>query len=417
MKKISKLLFALVVGFNTLHAYTALEDLLLSKPHTVMGTFGAHDFDGVDKAFDWAFTISSNGKSYQLQGIPATQNDVFGWKEVDIATPKAAWSMFPLDINDNGEIGKFEWILVGTDFQAVYKLDGTSDNGSFDYSDPIELNYTISQGSIIFGASSQVTPPSSSPSDGSLVIDTPEKAASVAMTTMTLIGTTSSLTQSLSSLTTLGLSAPQLRTPTTQNCSNGGTVSTDLNYAELQAGVLDISVSYNSCVESFLTTDGILSLTGNIDLATFQVSNLTAVLNNFSASINGDTSTMNGTIEIPTATATELSMILNATVEGTIDGKSVYFEYSDYSLVSSGGNIKINGSILVDYTPDSCVDGTYVIKTISPIITNSAGTIIGGSIKVNEQLYTFNADGTLSTTVNGETIIIKPQEQEIEFCN
>ncbi len=423
MKKVVRLFFILVVSFNMLHAYSALEDLLLSKAHSVDGTFGAYDFTptGDKGKFDWAFTTSS-GKSYQLLGNAPSDDNAFGWAIADIVAPEAVWSMFSLDIDGNGKIGKFEWILVGTNFQAVYKLDGTSEDGSFDYSDPIELNYTMTQDGVIFSASSQETPSRPSSSDGEFTIDTQEKATSVAMTTMSLIGTTSSLTKGLSSLATLGLSAPslqakKLRAPTTQNCSGGGSMSTNLNYAELQSGVLNISVSYDNCVESSVTTDGTLSLSGNIDLATFQVSNLTATLDHFTVSVSGDVSMMNGTIEIPVATTTQISMILNATVEGTIDGKSVQFEYRNYALESSGNSMHMNGTIVVDYTPDSCVDGTYTIETISPITTNASGAITGGSLKVNGQLYTFNANGTVSTTINGETITIKPEEQEIEFCN
>ncbi len=264
-----------------------------------------------------------------------------------------------------------------------------------------------------------MTPPKPVSPDEVLVIDTRTKATSVAKTTMSLINTTVALTDSLSGLATLGLSPTlraSLRVPTTQACSTSGSMTTDLNYAELSAGVLNISVSYDNCVEGPLTIDGILSLSGNIDLATFQVSNLTATLDNFSASMDGDTSTMNGTIEIPMATKTEISMILNARVEGRIDGKSVVFEYTDYSLVASGDSKEVNGTVLVDYTPDSCVDGTYVLETVNPLITNTSGAITGGSIKVNGQLYTFNANGTVSTTIDGETITISP-DQEIEFCD
>ena len=413
MKKLGRLLFLLLISFNILHAYSTLEDLLLSKVHSVDGTFGEYDFQNTESKFDWAFT-TSKGQSYQLLGKAASDSNAFGWAAADIVAPKAVWSMFSLDIDGDGSIGKFEWILVSTDSQAIYKLKGTSDNGSFDYSEPILLNYTITQNSISFSVTSETTPPNET-----LVIDTSAKAMSVARTTMSLISTTVSLSNSLSGLATLGLSPSlraSLRVPTTQACSTSGTMTTDLNYAELQAGVLDISVSYNNCVEGPLTTDGTLSLTGNIDLATLQVSNLIATLDNFSASMDGDTSTMNGTIEIPMATKTELSMILNARVEGTVDGKPVVFEYTNYSLVASGDSMEINGTVLVNFTPDSCVDGTYVIETISPLTTNSSGAITGGSIKVNGQLYTFNANGTLSTTIDGKTITVEA-DQEIEFCD
>lgn len=138
-------------GYANDSSSQSLEDkvktaLLAKGEYNIGGTFGKHDFSGVDQAFDWAFTIDG-GSSYQLQGNAATANDVFGWKEVAIPMPTPLWYMFSLgaDIDEDGSM-KFDWVLVSTDTnnKAVYKLKGETPTGNFDYSSKIFVDYSIS---------------------------------------------------------------------------------------------------------------------------------------------------------------------------------------------------------------------------------------------------------------------------------
>jgi hypothetical protein len=417
MKKLISLFFLWILSFNALHAYSALEDLLLSKTHPVAGTFGSYDFKNTPSSFDWAFTTSM-GTSYQLQGNEATEDDLFGWKEVSITTPKAAWAMFPLDVDGDGSVGKFEWILVGSSSEAVYKLSGISEEGTFEYSDRIALHYSVANGVVTFSTQELPTPVAPTQDSGST---TPKQATNVVQTTMALIGTTSALTRSLGSLSTLAGAASlrsrsALRTATTKSCSNGGAMTTDIDYNELVAGVLDISVNYKNCQEGPLLQNGRLKLEGNIDLKSYSVSNLFATLDDFTVTVDGTSSSMTGTITIDSASAAELSMLIDATVESVVDGKSVQFEYKKYALVVKGHTIEINGGFSVDYTPDSCIDGSYTIETVTPLTLTDSGDIVSGSMKINTQLYTFHADGTVSTTINGETIIIDSSD-ELKMCS
>jgi hypothetical protein len=417
MNIFARLLLCLSISVPVLYAYTPLEDLMLSKTHPIAGTFGKHDFTDVTSAFDWAFTTAM-GTSYQLQGKPANETNVFGWKQVDIEVPEAAWAMFPLDVDGDGTIGKFEWILVGSKTQAVYKLSGISDTGTFEYSSKIGLYYTIDNGVVTFSTQEQPAPTELPQSSD---ITTSKKATSVAKTTMALIGTTSSVTGSLSALTSLTKAAhlrsnSALRTATTQSCSGGGTMAMELNYNKMAKGILDIGVEYTNCHEGPLLQDGFLKLEGTIDLKSYAVSNLIATFSSFNVTLAGATTTINGVIDIPSASSSELNMIINASIDGTIDGHNVAFDYHDYAVVIKGNSVEINGGFKVDYTPDSCIDGDYNIKTITPLTITDNGDIVSGSMRVNTQLYTFNADGTLSTVVNGETIIIEPSD-EIEMCS
>ena len=138
---------------------TAIEEtvaaaLIAQGSYEIDGTFGEHDFEGVINAFDWAFT-TNGGTSFQLQGKAATANDVFGWKIADIPTPTAVWYMFPLgsDVDEDGSL-KFDWGLAYTNMndKQVYKLSGVSASGNFEYSDQIDVDYTVSGDTILFTA-------------------------------------------------------------------------------------------------------------------------------------------------------------------------------------------------------------------------------------------------------------------------
>jgi hypothetical protein len=130
--------------------YASIESIVenaLSKDRSyeVAGIFGTHDFARASNAFDWAFT-TNDGTSYQLQGREASINDVFGWKEVSIATPTPKWYMFKLkgDVDGDGS-EKFDWVLASTDLhnRAMYKLAGVDNDGNFKYSSKLKRDYSI----------------------------------------------------------------------------------------------------------------------------------------------------------------------------------------------------------------------------------------------------------------------------------
>ncbi len=133
------------------YAYTPTEDALLSKgSYTINGTFGVHDFSHAEAAFDWAYT-TAKGTSYQLQGIAPTSNDVFGWKTVNITTPKPKWYMFSLgsDVDGDGN-QKFDWVLLSANLnnKSVYKLAGVAENQTFKYSAKLDINYSVNGNTI-----------------------------------------------------------------------------------------------------------------------------------------------------------------------------------------------------------------------------------------------------------------------------
>ncbi|RLA69830.1 MAG: hypothetical protein DRG24_07835 [Epsilonproteobacteria bacterium] len=147
-------LFIILFFIPTLLLQANTDDVrsfLLSKnSFTLSGSFAQHDFEDATAAFDWAFTTTKK-QSYQLQGEEASNDNIFGWKAVDIAPPEAQWHMFQLgsDVDADGS-QKFDWVLVGAAVQAVYKLSGENENGNFQYSEKIDIDYTIENSTISF---------------------------------------------------------------------------------------------------------------------------------------------------------------------------------------------------------------------------------------------------------------------------
>jgi hypothetical protein len=77
--------------------------------------------------------------------------------------------------------------------------------------------------------------------------------------------------------------------------------------------------------------------------------------------------------------------------------------YYDYSL---------NGTVTVDFNPDALctngtvVDGTYTVHTPTPVRTMSTGQTSQGEVHINGNavVIVFNADGTITVTVNGTVV-------------
>ncbi len=130
------------------------EAFLSGKTYNIAGSFSGHDFAGVDKAFDWVFSTTS-GLNFQLQGKAPSPTDAFGWKQVNnINNLSPAWYMFPLGSDVDGDNSEaFDWIFISASSNSgskSYKLAGVEANGTFKYSTPINLNYTINGNRVTF---------------------------------------------------------------------------------------------------------------------------------------------------------------------------------------------------------------------------------------------------------------------------
>jgi hypothetical protein len=126
----------------------SIESALHNRSYDIDGEFSYYDFEGVDSSFDWVFKWNVDNNYYQLQGNKPTQYDVFGWKEVKLSNVDADWYMFALgeDVDGDGSL-KFDWIILPSDknvHNQAYKLSGVNDNGTFKYSDVLDVEYDIS---------------------------------------------------------------------------------------------------------------------------------------------------------------------------------------------------------------------------------------------------------------------------------
>lgn len=66
---------------------------------------------------------------------------------------------------------------------------------------------------------------------------------------------------------------------------------------------------------------------------------------------------------------------------------------------ASTSSLTINGTYAIKTIP-SCMDGTFVISTQNALTTNSSG-VTTGQMTVNGVVIVFNADGTVTATING----------------
>jgi len=157
-------------GSFDVYASSLRAHLLTTQQLDVTGEFSQYDFTNVSTAFDWTFT-TANGTVYQLQGKTPTSKDVFGWKEVGVTPGTTQWYMSYLgDWDGDGET-KFDWILVGNGSNAVYKLAGVSQEGTFEYSSKIDIAYTVSgdKSNITFGDSTTPQLSVSHPTSGDII--------------------------------------------------------------------------------------------------------------------------------------------------------------------------------------------------------------------------------------------------------
>jgi len=143
LKKIAIVIMLLGMFINSVA--DEVSSAIQGKTYAIDGSFGQHDFMGADSAFDWAFTFFANDTTYQLRGNEPSMNDFFGWKVVDIPTPAAVFYMFALgsDVDGDGS-QRFDWVILDPASKRVYKLAGATDEGNFRYSDPIEIDFTLS---------------------------------------------------------------------------------------------------------------------------------------------------------------------------------------------------------------------------------------------------------------------------------
>jgi hypothetical protein len=139
-------------NYETAQSITLEDVLIYNTPYEIDGFFGHYKFEGVsDSAFEWAYQ-SASGQYFQFQGVPSSSKNVFGWKAIDEAIEmEASWYMINLgeDTDGDGSL-MFDWLLVGAHSDSVYKLKGVKEDGTFEYSQPLDINYSVDVDTVSF---------------------------------------------------------------------------------------------------------------------------------------------------------------------------------------------------------------------------------------------------------------------------
>jgi len=182
-------------------------------------------------------------------------------------------------------------------------------------------------------------------------------------------------------------SASQLRQAIT--CGNGG--SMDLN---------TISQSNYSIVFSHCSNEPGVYIDGGFSIVTN--SNGTSgkfTMHNLEMINPQGTYLFDLSINYATTSSAEINLKMNGTGRIDENGRSASFFYDNFQMISGSNGVFLNGTVGVDYTPDLCSEGTYTIKTISPLY--GSPTITSGEIEINGANFVYNPDGTVTITVNG----------------
>ena len=114
--------------------------ILAHGTYTISGLFFPHDFVGQPSHFDFAYYDYATAKTFQFRGKASTNDNLFGFTEVELANPiindSASFYMIQLTGAQGSadEQGKFGWIILRkSTLTRVSKIVGVSSTGTFSY--------------------------------------------------------------------------------------------------------------------------------------------------------------------------------------------------------------------------------------------------------------------------------------------
>ncbi len=112
-----------------------LKAYLSSKPFALKGAMYTYDFDGDGYIGynEWIYESLQSGKTYRLLGTEPSENNAFGFYEVDVdlkgLVPLGYFAFINFDMDEDK---RFSWIYLSSDGK-VAKLMGVNATGFFDY--------------------------------------------------------------------------------------------------------------------------------------------------------------------------------------------------------------------------------------------------------------------------------------------
>jgi hypothetical protein len=198
--------------------------------------------------------------------------------------------------------------------------------------------------------------------------------------------------------------------------STGGTLSVNLTSISYTPGSgytikqNESALNMTMTLTSFDTTTGSMNLAMNGSQSQIDYINGTSEkqsFGNFSLSMTENTSgvvtntsmTLSGAVSMDAFTGTTFSTI--DTASGMAFQNLVLTDV--YNSTTFVDTLTINGTYAIKTIP-ACMDGTFVISTQTALTTTSGVTT--GQMTVNDVVMVFNADGTVTATINGTPQII-----------
>ena len=126
----------------TNNIYTVAE-YLNQRNYYFSGKFYYHDFANVPAHYDFVYQAYT-GEILQLRGNVSNEDDLFGWKEVNVALPSSPlyYFIYLSDFDADGD-ARFDWVLVHLDKKIAYKLIGKSLSDTFVWSQKLPVSLGI----------------------------------------------------------------------------------------------------------------------------------------------------------------------------------------------------------------------------------------------------------------------------------
>jgi len=245
--------------------------------------------------------------------------------------------------------------------------------------------------------------------------DNTASAAPVEITTVkqakNAIAAASSANSGYSNINTRSIS----REAYTQSCAVSGSMT--INVSQAASTKVSSVTTMDNCDDGGGVSNGKMVMDANID--GYKTSSKIS-MQNFSQKNEQMYFVANLNIDTVSDSQTGAS---DTTLNGTIHLEEYIYNdvqdygYTNFNVKQSGYNsgIEINGKTSISSKNYSCVNGTYDIKTTTPLQIGYNG-YTAGEMEINGAVYHYNNDGTVTVTLaNGETSTI--EQDTTPDCN
>ena len=194
--------------------------------------------------------------------------------------------------------------------------------------------------------------------------------------------------------------------PPIVECPGGGTMA-----YEGDEGAGTLKISFDHCSMETETYNGEIDINGASGIGIGGT--VIYTIRHLTVTSGDETTFLDLTLKVSNSVGTSQTFDIEMTgkTEVTTSESVERATYDHFHVVSSEGSTSIEGTVSLSTDPDACgVSGTYVFETLVPITYDRTGRITGGKLKINGDIYTFNADGTIS--VNGQTYSYEEIQQQ-----